>query len=141
MSGPVLLDTGPLVAFLDRRDHHYPWAYEQFKQLPFLFITCEPVLTEAVHLLARANVRPESVLELVRSGAIRIGFDMQSEVRALQRLLAQYENVPMDLADACLMRLAATHPEASVFTVDSDFYIYRQGSGQALSVVHPREAS
>jgi len=140
MSRPVLLDTGPLVAFLDRRDHHYPWAYEQFKQLPFPFITCEPVLTEAIHLLGRANVRPESVLELVHSGAIRIDYHIQSEVRALQRLLAQYENVPMDLADACLMRLAASHSEASIFTVDSDFYIYRQDGGQALSIIHPGEA-
>ena len=137
MNAPVLLDTGPLVAFLDRRDQHYRWAYDQFERLPFPFLTCEAVLTEATHLLKRSGVRPEDVLQLARSGAVRIDYDIRSEVEALQTLLARYRNVPMDLADACPMRMGERHRRCRVLTLDSDFYVYRTEAGDALGVIAP----
>lgn len=136
MSAPVLLDTGPLVAALDGNDQWHRWAYTQFERLPFPFLTCEAVLTEATHLLfQRAKLGPDVVLELVRTGAIRIAYAMPPEIEELQRLLKRYHDTPMDLADACLVRMAEKQPRAQVLTLDSDFFVYRTESGAALDVI------
>jgi len=87
MSAPVLLDTGPLVSFLHERQEHHRWAVSQFERLPFPFLTCEAVITETVDLLyTRAQLRPEVMLELLRTGAIRIDYQIRTEVRLLQSL-------------------------------------------------------
>ncbi|MGI9176038.1 MAG: type II toxin-antitoxin system VapC family toxin [Rhodothermales bacterium] len=138
MNAPVLLDTGPLVAALDERDYHHKWAYAQFGRLPFPFLTCEAVLTEAAHLLRRSDIDAGPMFGLLRSGAIRIDYNMQPEVEVLQALVARYANVPMDLADACLVRLSERNPQSRVLTLDSDFYIYRTEAGAALDVLSPR---
>lgn len=136
MKEPILLDAGPLVAFLHERQEHYRWAYRQFETLPFPFLTCEAVIAEAAHLLYKwANLQPEAILELVRTGAIRIDYQIQPEVVALQALSRRYSDVPMDLADACLVRMSEQYPGSRVLTLDSDFYVYRTESGEALDVI------
>ena len=137
MSEPVLLDTGPLVAFLDRRDEHHRWAYKQFGELPFPFFTCEAVLTEASHLLHRAGADLSLIFNLLHSGALQVAYAIQPESQTLQALLTQYRNVPMDLADACLVRMAENYRECRILTVDSDFFVYRTQTGKALDVIAP----
>src|SRR5205823_11287623 len=53
MTSGVLLDTGPLVAYLTERDSHHEWAFEIFDSFDLPAISCEPVLTEACFLLER----------------------------------------------------------------------------------------
>ena len=134
----TLLDTGPLVAALDRRDRYHEWAYGQFGTLPLPFLTCEAVLTEAVYLLGEAGVAPEAVFDLLLSGAIRLAFDIGSQVEELRALLTRYRNVPMDLADACLVQMSERYRGSQILTLDSDFYIYRIRTGEALSVVYTK---
>lgn len=137
VSMPVLLDTGPLVASLDGSDEWHEWAFAQFGRLPFPFLTCEAVLTETTHLLKRSGIDTGPMFGLLRSGAIQIDYEMRREVGALDALLAKYGDVPMDLADACLMRMGERSPESPVLTLDSDFYVYRLESGAALEVISP----
>ena len=132
-----LLDTGPLVAALDRRDIYHAWAVEQFKRLQLPFYTCEAVLTEAVHLLRRARVRPAVLFPLITSGALVIRYDLASDVPQVSRLMERYENRPMSLADACLVRMAERHPHSTVLTADSDFHIYRKHRNKTIPVIVP----
>ena len=76
MRSGVLLDTGPLVAYLRPRDRYHHWAAEQFAILDLPLLTCEPVLSEACFLVARNGQPPARVLDLLRPGAIRIGFEL-----------------------------------------------------------------
>jgi uncharacterized protein len=71
----VLLDTGPLVAYLYPRDAYHDWAVEQFSTLDLPFVTCEPVITEACFLLARNRMSPTHVLETVERGVCRSTFN------------------------------------------------------------------
>ena len=66
----VVMDTGPLVAFLNRNDRHHQWAREQLEHIEPPLISCEPVLSEACFLLRRLDGGPSAVLELVRRGLI-----------------------------------------------------------------------
>src|SRR5690348_11009040 len=102
MKSGVLLDTGPLVAYLYPRERHHEWAVEQFETLDRPFISCEPVLTEACFLLGRNRLAPTHAIEAVERGIIRIGLEMQEECAAIHTLMLRYASVPMSLADACL---------------------------------------
>ena len=137
MRPTILIDTGPIVAALDRRDAHHAWAAEQFKAFPAPLLTCEAVLMEAAYLVQRAGSHPERVLDLVTTRALTVSFDMEAEAEALKHLLRRYHDVPMDLADACLVRMAELYPNSTLLTLDSDFQIYRKHRREIISVITP----
>jgi predicted nucleic acid-binding protein len=132
----VVLDTGPLVAYLYPRDAYHDWVVEQFSVLDPPFLTCEPVITEACFLLARNRLPPARVLETVERGVVQVDFRLAEEAAALREAMERYDNVPMSLADACLVRLAEM-TEFPICTLDTDFEIYRSRRGRALSLICP----
>lgn len=138
MQRGVLLDTGPLVAYFCAADRFHAWAVERFASFAAPVITCEPVLAEACFLLARAGVRPARVLDKVADGALGIGIDLAAEAAALSALMTRYAEVPMSLADACLVRMAEIHG-GPVCTLDGDFHIYRRHGRGRLDLVVPQE--
>lgn len=139
MNPRILVDTGPLVALLDRRDHYHPWVKAQLRTMDAPLITCEAVLSEACHLLERLPGGPQAAVELVTKGLVTVSFSFQDEVRAIQRLILRYADVPMALADACMVRLAEIHEPSLVFTLDSDFRIYRKHGRTALPILLPED--
>ncbi len=139
MTGPVLLDTGPLVAFLKRRDRYHEWARRELAAVTPPLLTCESVLSEGCFLLRQQPNGRSAVLELVRRGLVAVAFDLEREATAVQKLLARYGNVPMDLADACLVRLAELTAGSVLLTLDSDFGIYRMHGRQVIPMRMPRE--
>ena len=137
MSNPVILDTGPLVAMLDRADMHHPWAVSQWAQLQPPMLTCEPVIAEACHLLRNEPRGGRAVMELIDRGIVQIAFRIDENIAALFQLLRKYADVPMSLADACLVCMAELQPAATVFTLDSDFRLYRKRNRQVVPVLMP----
>ena len=137
MRARVLVDTGPLVALLNRRDHHHAWVKEQLRKINSPLDTCEAVLSEACFLLQPIPGGPQAVLELVTKGLVTLSFSLQDEAKTVQRLLLRYADVPMALADACMVRLAEIHEPSLVFTLDSDFKIYRKHGRAVLPLLLP----
>lgn len=138
MSNPaIIIDTGPLVAYLVKGDQHHRWAVKWFDELDAPFITCESVLTETCFLLGRFPHAVKQFFELLDSGLLSVDFSVISERAALGKLMKKYEDLPMALADACLVRLAAIHSSATVFTVDSHFRTYRKNGRQQIPVIIP----
>jgi len=133
----MLLDTGPLVAFLNRRDAYHAWACAELARVRPPLRTCEPVLAEACHLVGVTAGGPGAVLELVARGLVTAPFRVQDEAAALGALVAKWADVPMSLADACLVRMAEQAPDETVMTLDSDFRIYRTRGRHVLRVVMP----
>ena len=118
------MDTGPLVAFLNRRDRHHAWAVDQFASLKAPLLTCEAVLSEAAYLVRELPGGPEAVLELVARGVVTPTFRLKDEISHLQGLVKRYGR---DLADACLVRMSELHPDCFVLTIDSEFRdVYRR---------------
>ena len=87
MRSGVLLDTGPLVAFLYRRDTYHAWAVETFATLDRPAIICEPVLTEACFLIARTGQPAARVLDHLSQSGIVIGLQIDREVEAIRTLM------------------------------------------------------
>jgi predicted nucleic acid-binding protein len=132
-----LLDTGPLVSFLGSGLEYHSWTREQWKRLPPPLLTCEPVLTEAAFLLRREGRDPDAIFALLERGVIRIALSVQDEQADLRALIHRYRNRPMSLADACLVRLAELHTGGEVFTLDSDFRIYRRHGNKVIPLLIP----
>jgi len=133
---PAIVDTGPLVAFLDRADRHHRWVADRLEELGPPLLVCEPVLAEAMYLLARFSRAQDALFELLENGALRIAFRIEEHVSALRKLHHKYRNRPMSLADACIVRMAEIHERHAVLTLDSDFTIYRKHSRVPLELIH-----
>jgi predicted nucleic acid-binding protein len=121
----VLVDAGPLVAFLDRRSPSR-WAVEQFRSLSPPLLTCEPVLTETFHLVSRLRDGSRRFFELLGTGVLSVEFELMAEQAALAKLVRKYSDLPMSLADACLVRMSEVNADSSVFTLDRHFRMYRK---------------
>ena len=133
----AIVDTGPLVALLSARDTHHQWARSSFATIAPPGITCEAVLAEAWHLL-RGTARGQSaLLELLAGGTLTIEFGLMAELAAVRRLVSRYNDQPMSLADACLVRLAELYDEAAVITLDRDFAVYRKNGRQVIPLISP----
>lgn len=131
------MDTGPLVAFLDRTEVHHNWSVEQFRQFAVPLLTCEPVLTECLFLLRNAPVAQDKLLEFVERGILVVELRVQEKAATLRKLMDKYRSAPMSLADACLVCMAET-TELPVCTLDSHFGLYRRHGRTALQVISPQ---
>ncbi len=137
MSEIVLLDTGSLVAVLFRRDQYHEWAVEKISQMPIPLITCEAVVAESCFLTQRILGSSKAVYDFIETGAVKIDFSLADEFEAVKDLALRYQNVPMSLADACLVRMSEIYENSTVFTPDSDFIIYRKNGNQIIPTIMP----
>ncbi len=132
---PVLLDTGPIVALLDRSEQYHQACTEAVVELGAPLVTCEAVLAEACYLLRGIAGAPKAVLENVESGVFLVPYRIAGNTATIAKLLTKYANVPMDLADACLVDMAAAYGTGKILTLDSDFRIYRWGRHRAFELL------
>jgi hypothetical protein len=111
---------------LNRQDRWYGRCTQTFIQLHKPLLTSEAVLTEAFYMLGDSAHRVEAAWTFVRSGAITVGTISDKDLPALAHLMQQYQDRPMDFADATLVRLAEREQLTSILTIDfSDFETYR----------------
>ncbi len=138
VAASVIVDTGPIVALLDADDQQHAWVKAQFARLRPPLLTCEAVLTESCFLIARAGGDASAVIQLAERSVISVAQLFDDEAASIARLMRRYENVPMSLADACLVRLIELTFQATLFTLDSDFEIYRQKGRRLIPLLAPR---
>ena len=133
----IIVDTGPLVAYLDRSDRDHAWAKEFFMQITSPLLTCEAVIAESLFLLRRGGINPDGLLYLIGRGLVVPDFSLAAEIQAIQHLMKTYRNIPMSLADACLVRMAELHENSKVMTLDSDFVVYRKSRRKVIPLLRP----
>lgn len=137
----VLLDTGPLVAYLNRHDRHHRWSVKSWSALTDPLWTCEAVLSEAVFLLQSVGADAEPILQLIERELVRVDFSLVDHRPDVFRLLRKYRDRPMRLADACLVRMAETNDASRVFTTDRDFLLYRRKGRHVIPLLAPFASS
>jgi predicted nucleic acid-binding protein len=130
-----LVDSGALVALLDRRERYHSWARNTLLRLPTPWITCESALSEALFLLHEPHA--VALDRLLRERHLVLGLNLGDELAAVLELRAKYASVPMSLADACLVRMTETLPEPVVVTTESDFRVYRRHGRQVVPCLMP----
>lgn len=135
----IIIDTGPLVAFFDRSDQYHYHVGKEFARLEPPFHTCEAVITETVFLLLRGNMNPRLLFEMVERGdlVIKPAFNKKSIQQRVRDVVTGYQNLPASFADACLVAMSEQQNGTTIFTLDSDFSIYRNQEGKTLSLLIP----
>lgn len=133
----VLLDAGPLIGYLNRKDQHHGWAVESWESLTEPLWTCEAVLSEVIFNLQSEGTKLDSILSYLESGIIRLDFSMEENRADILNLLRKYADQPMSLADACLVRMAELHNDCQVFTTDKDFLVYRRKGRSVIPLLAP----
>ena len=123
----VLLDTGVIVALLDRSERSHLTCAEAVGALKLPLITCEAVIAESCYLMRNLSGASERILENVSAGIFQIPFHLPTSAREVQRLMRQYRDRGIDFADACLIALANELGTGDILTLDRDFHIYRWG--------------
>lgn len=133
----VLIDAGPLVAFLREAERHHAWAVDQFRRFP-LFVTCEAVLAEACARLAYYQEDQSRVVDLLTAGAVVTDFDVRLCAERVSRLMKKYADRPMDLADACIVVMTEQSSDCLVVTLDhKDFSVYRRHEREVVPFLSP----
>ena len=140
MNQPVLADTGPLVAYFDRSDSDHGWAKDCLTRFTQPLQTCEAVIAETLFLLRRGGISPQPLLKLIARGILLPTFSLRNEAAQVAVLIMRYQDLPMSLADACLVRMAELDDQATVFTLDSNFFIYRKSNRRVLKVLSPKSS-
>lgn len=133
----VVIDAGPIVALLNRRDRYHAWIREVLDTVEPPIFTCEAVVSEACFLLGRIAGGQDAVLELLANDVVKLDFRMLSEIDALRSLMRKFANVPMSLADACLVRMSELDAQSEIVTLDSDFRVYRRNRRQMIPTIMP----
>jgi uncharacterized protein len=137
----ALIDTGAILALLDRSDRWHTACVGAFRQMRLPLLTSEAVLTELFHLVGDSRTEMEAAWKFVRSGALVLGTIDDTELAQLHGLMSRYWDRPMDYADATLVYLAKRESLSVILTVDqTDFATYRIEGKRQFRVV-PRKGA
>jgi uncharacterized protein len=122
---------------LDAADRWHRWTVAQMQLLEAPFQTCEAVLAEAFHLLSRSRGGSAPLRELLARGMVEVRFRFEGERLAVLGLMQRYASVPMSFADACLTRMSELVDDVRVFTLDTDFRVYRRSRRRLIPLITP----
>lgn len=122
---PVLLDSGVIVALLDTSERYHETCAEITDALDRPLVTCEAVIAESCYLLRRLPGASDRVIANVEGGTFGIGFRLDDAAPAVRTTMRRYRDMPSDLADACLIRMAHDFDTGDILTLDRHFTAYR----------------
>jgi len=128
-----IADTGFVVAFANAHDEHHAWAVSLSLRITEPLLTCEAVLAESAFQLFSAA----TTLALVRTGLLKISFELEDNRAQVEELATKYEDRNPDLADLCLIRMSELYSEHTLITVDNDFRVYRRNKREAIPLLLP----
>ena len=132
---PVLLDTSVIVALLDRSEHFHQVCADSIRALDAPLVTCEAVIAESCYLLRNLPGAPEAVIDNVIAAIFQVPFQLARDAAGVNQRLRKYSDRKIDLADACLIRLADNFDTGDILTLDRDFKIYRWGKNKPFRML------
>ena len=132
----VLVDAGPLVAAIDADDDYHRECLETLKTIRDPLVTVWPAFTEAMYFLRSWWEGQNALLEMVETEVVRFAALDVTDVPRIKALMRQYRDLPMDLADAALVRVAEREKLSRIFTLDRrHFRVYRASGGGRFSIL------
>jgi predicted nucleic acid-binding protein len=137
MAKTVLIDSGVIFAALYRRDQHHAWAKSHFEAFTAPLLSCEAVFSETFFLLDRVGVSVDLLCEILDRRIITTGFALEEHLAEATGLMRRYRDMPMSLADACLVRMAELYNDSVLFTTNRDFETYRKNGRQMIPLIRP----
>jgi len=137
LNEPVLIDTGPLIAFYNQKDPQHTNCRELMDSVPFgKAYTCWPVVTEAAYMLRKRPSHRDDLLRSLTVGDLIIQRLRERDLQPVHDIFTKYHDQEIDLADACLLHLADREDINAVFTLDRrHFGMFRRLNGKPLRLL------
>lgn len=122
----ILIDAGPLVALISVSDRHHQSCRQTLETVDEPIGTVWPAVTEAMYLLRTSWAAQQALWEMLERGAVTLIPLAIDDVPRMRDLMGKYRDLPMDFADAALVRVAEREKIRRIFTLDRrDFTLYR----------------
>lgn len=134
---PVLLDTGVIVATLDKSERFHRVCVETISEIRAPLVTCESVIAESCYLSRNLKGAAEDILANVEEGIFQMPVGLAQTASQVRAILRKYRDTKIDLADACLIYLAAELDAPEILTLDRDFEYYRWGRNHPFQMLIP----
>lgn len=135
----ILVDAGPLIALIHEDDNEHVRCREVFATVGEPLGTVWPVMTEAMHLLSFSWQAQEALWEMIEAGAVEMLPLTVDDIPRMKELMRKYRDLPMDLADAAVVRVAEREKLRRIFTLDRrDFQIYRPARIGRFAIIPSR---
>lgn len=131
----TLVDAGPIVALFDADEPSHESCLRALETVAGPLITCEAVAAEASWLLRKIRGAQRDLLLDVAKRLFQIDYQLADRATEVARLMAKYADLPMSLADACLVDLADLHQTGRILTLDADFRVYRWGRNKPFELL------
>lgn len=132
----ILVDAGPLIALVDRSDDHHRRVVDALADLHDPLVTVWPPIAEAMYLLSFSRRAQEALWEMLETNAVRLLPLDRSDVPRMRELMNKYESLPMDMADAALVRVAEREGLRRILTLDRrHFSVYRLPRRGAFTIL------
>jgi predicted nucleic acid-binding protein len=124
------------VALFHKRDQFHPWVKSVLNEKEFKFVTCESVLTETLFISKNAPLVVDSISGMIEKEILEIRSAVSECGTDVFELMSKYHDQNTSLADTSLV-LFYNQQKAPIFTIDSDFLIYRDSKGNPLELITP----
>ena len=133
----ILVDTAPLISLFDASQKYHSQCIETYKSLSQPMLTTWCCFTETMYFLhkLRGWQGQNTLWKFLESNALHLHQTTSSERLRMKQLMKRYQNIPMDLADASLVATAESLDKTTIFTLDSDFFIYRLHESKSFDVI------
>jgi predicted nucleic acid-binding protein len=129
-----LIDAGPLIALIRQDDRDHRVCVRALASLPSPVATTWPVVTEAVHVVETPRGK-DAIFEMLERRSLQLLPLDAGDIPRIRSLIHKYRTQPMDLADATLVRVAERDGLNRIFTLDTDFRVYRLGRDRPFTIV------
>ncbi len=118
MNEGVLVDAGPLVAILNRRDRHHRTCIEVLKQIRQPLLSTWMPVTEAMYLLDFSIAAQGALLEMIERGALQVLELVREDLAAMHELMRKYRDQQWILPTPrwCRLRTGWAWPKSSRWT-------------------------
>ena len=132
----ILVDAGPLVALVHADDKHHQQCKAALAALREPMLTVWPAFTDAINLLGFSRAAQDVLWQILESDALLMADLQETDCFRMRELMRKYGDLPMDLADAALVRVAEREHLRRIFTIDRrDFEIYRPQGIRRFEIV------
>jgi predicted nucleic acid-binding protein len=132
----TLTDAGPLIALIDASEPDHERCKALLAHIMLPLYTTWPAFTEAMYLLGSSWRGQKALWSRMETGALTLARLDEGDAARMRELMEKYRDLPMDLADAALVRVAEREDLTRIFTLDRrHFSVYRPGRRRRFSIL------
>lgn len=137
MAKTVYIDTGPIIAILDKRDEHHLWTTDKISQIEVDLVTTSIIVAEAFYILRKLPKGIEWLFQTIEEGFIKVEESYPNNMEFIHEMVLKYSDLKASMGDISLLSIIKNPKRSQIITLDYDFHVYRDRKGNPLNLISP----